>query len=134
MKSKSMITLLTVAIAVPAIVAAQRASDATGPVAQQVSLQDTAAGRAIFTGKGNCYACHGPDAKGTPLAPNLTDTTWIHIDGSLASIQKLVTDGVPTPKNAPAPMPPKGGASLSDAEVHAVAEYVYSLSHKGGAH
>lgn len=92
-------------------------------------VQDTAAGRAIFTGKGVCYACHGPDAKGTPLAPDLTDTTWLHIDGSLDAIVELVTKGVATPKNAPAPMPPKGGAALTEDEVRAVASYVFSLSH-----
>jgi mono/diheme cytochrome c family protein len=28
------------------------------------------------------------------------------------------------------PMPPKGGATISDEDVKAVAAYVYSLSHK----
>jgi mono/diheme cytochrome c family protein len=41
-----------------------------------------------------------------------------------------VTNGVPQPKEHPAPMPPKGGAQLSDDQVKAVAAYVYSLGHK----
>lgn len=86
-------------------------------------------GKKIFTGKGNCYACHGADAKGTPLAPNLTDTTWINIDGTLASIEGLIKTGVPKPKEHPAPMPPMGGASLKPEELQAVAAYVWSLSH-----
>jgi mono/diheme cytochrome c family protein len=34
---------------------------------------------------------------------------------------------VPTPKKAPAPMPPMGGASLSPDQVKAAAAYVHSL-------
>ena len=37
---------------------------------------------------------------------------------------------MPSPKNAPAPMPARGGAQLTDAEVEAVAAYVHSLSAK----
>jgi len=132
MTSKSMIAVLVVVAGLPVIAAAQRSADPASPAITRVILQDTAAGRAIFAGKGNCYACHGPDAKGTPLAPNLTDTTWLHIDGSLDAIVELVNAGVPTPKSAPAPMPPKGGGALNDAEVRAVADYVYYLSHKNG--
>ncbi len=86
-------------------------------------------GRTIFSGAGGCHACHGPNAKGTPLAPDLTDNTWINIDGSYAAIDQLVKTGVPNPKQHPAPMPPKGGSNISDADVCAVAAYVYSLSH-----
>lgn len=88
-----------------------------------------AAGRAIFTGAGNCQMCHGANAKGTPLAPDLTDATWLNVDGSYAAIAGLVNKGVPAPKKYPAPMPPMGGASLSAGQVCAVAAYVYSLGH-----
>jgi mono/diheme cytochrome c family protein len=122
---------LTIAVGLPAL-SVVHAAGAQEPrmhdVAAMTAAQDTAAGRAIFTGKGACFACHGPEAKGTPLAPNLTDTTWINVDGSLESIVKLITEGVPNPKNAPAPMPAKGGAPLTDAEVQAVASYVFALS------
>ena len=74
-----------------------------------------------------CAACHGPDAKGTQLAPNLTDAEWINVDGTYDAIINLVKTGVPTPKQAPAPMPPMGGASLDDAGVRAVAAYVWAL-------
>jgi mono/diheme cytochrome c family protein len=88
-----------------------------------------AAGRAIFMGAGNCQMCHGANAKGTPLAPDLTDATWLNIDGSYAAIAGLVRTGVPRPKKYPAPMPPMGGGSLAAAQVCAVAAYVYSLGH-----
>ena len=35
--------------------------------------QDPDPGEAIFKGKGNCFTCHGREAKGTTLAPDLTD-------------------------------------------------------------
>lgn len=106
---------------------------APGAVAAQAPAQsDTAAaiaaGKKIFTGKGMCFACHGSNAKGTPLAPDLTDTTWINIDGTLPAIAALVRTGVPRPVHAPAPMPPMGGARLSGAEIDAVSLYVRSLS------
>jgi hypothetical protein len=39
-------------------------------------------------------------------------------------------DGVPSPKEYRSPMPPKGGAQLSNADVGAVAAYVWALSHQ----
>ncbi len=94
-----------------------------------------ALGDSIFHGQaagGTCYACHGQDAKGSAVGPNLTDAEWLHSDGSLAAITKTIQTGVPTPKKAPAPMPPMGGASLSPDQVRAAAAYVHSLSKGGG--
>ena len=91
-------------------------------------------GSEIFDGGGNCFSCHGSDGVGSSLAPDLLrDHKWIHIDGSYAQIVNLVNTGVPQPKEFPAPMPPKGGAALSDTQVCAVAAYVYSLSHAQSA-
>jgi mono/diheme cytochrome c family protein len=92
-----------------------------------------ALGDSIFHGQvggGTCTVCHGQDAKGTPVGPDLTDKEWLHSDGSLAGITQTIMNGVPQPKNAPAPMPAKGGAALSDDQVKAVAAYAYSLGHK----
>lgn len=89
-----------------------------------------ALGDSIFHGQvggGTCYACHGQDAKGSAVGPNLTDGEWLNTDGSLEGITKTVQTGVPAPKKAPAPMPPMGGASLTPDQVRAVAAYVHSL-------
>ena len=51
-------------------------------------------GDSIFHSKGNCYACHGTNALGA-VGPNLTDSEWIHSDGSYEAIVKQVTTGVP---------------------------------------
>lgn len=95
---------------------------------QQVALGDS-----IFHGLaagGTCSACHGQDGKGTAVAPDLTDQQWLNGDGSYDFMVRIITEGVPKPKQHPAPMPPKGGAALTDDQVKAVAAYEYSLSHK----
>jgi mono/diheme cytochrome c family protein len=97
------------------------------------SPQQIALGDSIFHGQvggGTCSACHGQDAKGTAVAPDLTDSQWLNGDGSYQFIVNTITNGVPKPKQHPAPMPPKGGAPLTDDQVKAVAAYEYSLSHK----
>jgi mono/diheme cytochrome c family protein len=96
-----------------------------------VTPEMVTAGQQIFAGVGICMTCHGPDATGTPLAPNLTDQTWINVDGSYEQIVQLVTTGVPQPVEHPSPMPPMGGAQLTEQQIREVAAYVYSLSHGG---
>ena len=48
----------------------------------------------------------------------------------LASIVRTIDDGVPAPKDYRSPMPPRGGAQLSAADVSAVAAYVWALAHQ----
>jgi mono/diheme cytochrome c family protein len=89
-----------------------------------------ARGEKVFQGAGNCYACHGSKGEGS-VGPNLTDAEWIHSKGTLEDIAAQVTNGVPKEKaKSGIPMPPKGGGTLSDEDIQAVAAYVYSLSHK----
>jgi mono/diheme cytochrome c family protein len=113
--------------------AAAKPKPAAGGASPQLPPQLIAQGDSIFHGQvggGTCTACHGQDAKGTAVAPDLTDQQWLNGDGSYDFIVNTVTNGVPKPKQHPAPMPPKGGAPLTDEQVKAVAAYVYSLSHK----
>ena len=89
-----------------------------------------AKGDSIFHKDGLCYACHGSNAEGA-VGPNLTDAEWLHSDGSYDKIVATITSGVPTEKaKKGVAMPPKGGSSITDDQVKAVAAYVYSLSHK----
>ncbi len=88
-------------------------------------------GNQIFHGPGNCFTCHGPDAKGTTLAPDLTMTPHLWVT-DYPSYVKLITAGVPQPKKHPAPMPPKGGSQITDDQVKAVAAYEWALSHPQG--
>ena len=104
------------------------------PAVAQAPAAVTAAaitlGDSLFHSKGNCYACHGANAQGA-VGPNLTDAEWIHSDGSYDAIVKQITTGVTAEESkSKIPMPPKGGSTITDDEVKAVAAYVYSLSHK----
>lgn len=89
-----------------------------------------AQGDKIFHGPGNCYACHGTNAQGS-VGPNLTDAEWIHSKGTYEDIVAQVMKGVPKEESKSGiVMPPRGGSTISDDDVKAVAAYVYSLSHK----
>jgi mono/diheme cytochrome c family protein len=101
------------------------------PGATQTQL---ALGERIFEGEasdGTCAGCHGADAKGTPVGPDLTRGHFLWSDGSPASLRRIITQGVPHPKRYTGAMPPKGGAELSSQDVAAVADYVWALSHIG---
>jgi mono/diheme cytochrome c family protein len=78
-----------------------------------------------------CTGCHGQDAKGTPLGPDLTSGRFAWSDGSTAGIAKTITEGVAMPKQYRSAMPALGGAPLSGSDVNAVAAYVWAISHKG---
>jgi mono/diheme cytochrome c family protein len=123
--NRSMIGAVLGALALPLVLLPPQQP---APSAAEVALGDS-----VFHGRVGgalCYVCHGPAAKGvTGLGPNLTDKEWLNADGSVASIEKVVTEGVPKPKKMPAPMPPKGGGQLTESQIKAVAAYVYSLSH-----
>lgn len=86
-------------------------------------------GRQLFGGQGACQACHGPDAAGTPLAPDLTDDTWLHVSGpDVDELAAIIEAGVPQPTEHPAPMPPMGGADLNDEQVRSLAGYLASIA------
>jgi mono/diheme cytochrome c family protein len=98
-----------------------------------ITAAELALGDSLFhglIGATSCQACHGPDGKGGPAAPNLTDATWLHSDGSFGAIYKQVETGVMAPKQFVGVMPPFGGAPLTPEKHRAVAAYVYSLGHK----
>ena len=101
-----------------------------GATAEQVAL-----GERIFHGEaadGTCAGCHGSDANGSPQGPSLVSGKWLDTDGTFAGLRHTITDGVPKPKNSSPPMPPRGGAPLTDADVTAVAAYVWAISHPNG--
>ena len=110
--------------------AAGPGSEARQELPEGVTAAMIALGDSIFHGPGFCYTCHGPEAKGVPqLGSDLTDDEWTQTDGTYPGLVERVTDGV-TAENSSSgiPMPPKGGARLSDEQVQAVAAYVWTLS------
>ena len=129
----------TSTVAPPAATATTTDAGATPPAGAAGALPDgvtpamVAAGETAFK-TGPCFACHGADATGTPMAPNLTDNVWLNATtGSYDEIKTVIKTGVPTPKDPAhaAPMPAMGGAQLTDQQINELAAYVYSLSHKG---
>lgn len=84
-------------------------------------------GKKIFSGKGLCLACHGGAGQGG-LAPSLRDSTWIHSNGSYDEIVTQVHRGVAAQSStSKLAMPPRGGSTINDTELAAVAAYVWSL-------
>ena len=80
-----------------------------------------------------CASCHGQGGTGSQAAPALNDAQWLNIGGQFPEIVTIINVGVPNPKQYGAMMPPKGGGSFDDAQVRAIAAYVFALSHQGGA-
>ena len=108
---------------------AQEAAAGAAPTPEQIAL-----GEQIFQGKeagGTCWGCHAKTGKGTANAPDLTDKAWLDADGTLESIESVITAGVPKPKKFKVAMPAMGGAKLSPEQIKAVAAYVHSLGKKG---
>lgn len=101
-----------------------------GELPDGVTMALVEEGKSIFTGRGICMTCHGPDGTGVPnLGGNLTDMNWIHSDGSYEGIVQTIMDGVSVDASTVGtPMPPKGGSGISDEQVKAVAAYVWTLS------
>jgi mono/diheme cytochrome c family protein len=94
-----------------------------------VTAEMVAAGGALYHGQGICFTCHGQQGAGGPLGPALNDSDWIALqEGSFEEIVTVIRTGVPRPAEYPAPMPPMGGASLSEEQLRQVSAYVYALS------
>ena len=103
----------------------------TGPAF--VLIADSISGREIYNGAGTCFTCHALDGSGvTNLGSSLRDSAWTHIDGSLASITRVIRDGIPVSASTRRGMP-AFGSRLSDTELYRLAAYTYTLSHPGSA-
>jgi mono/diheme cytochrome c family protein len=104
------------------------------PTVQATELPDTsaippdmvAAGRRIFHAQGTCFACHGSQLEGGPIAPTLKPHAWRDAkDGGLSAIFYVVTHGVRGTVMVSHP----GG--ISDADAVRAAVYIWSVGHRG---
>ena len=91
-----------------------------------------ALGKRVYDGElggAGCTGCHGDEGKGSVVGPDLTSKEHVWSNGSFEGIMKVINEGVQKPKKFRTPMPAKGGAALTPAQVKAVTAYVWSLSH-----
>jgi glucose/arabinose dehydrogenase/mono/diheme cytochrome c family protein len=108
------------------------AATAKLPVPKGSTAAMVALGDRIYhgqVGSAPCAGCHGGNAAGSPLGPNLTSGKWLWSDGSYAGILKTIKEGVPNPKEYRSPMPAMGGAELTSDQLAAVSAYVWAVSH-----
>lgn len=110
------------------------ASGAAAQLPEGVTAEMVQQGEEIFKGAGICGACHGPTGTGL-IGPDLTDAEWLHGDGSLEFLVAIINKGVSADESkgaTPGMMPPKGGSSITEEQVLAVAAYVWTLSQPEG--
>jgi glucose/arabinose dehydrogenase/mono/diheme cytochrome c family protein len=101
------------------------------PIPKGTTAEMVAQGDRLYHAS-SCVGCHGSDAKGTPLGPDLTNGKWLWGDGSLKSIAQIITQGVAQPKQYRGVMPALGGAQLSPSQVSDLAAYIAALNERGG--
>jgi len=94
-----------------------------------VTAAMVASGREVFEGKGLCYTCHGAEAGGL-IGPTLTDPNWWYGEGSYLAIVRQILVGVPADQSTSGvAMPALGGSDIAEADVLAVAAFVWRVSH-----
>jgi mono/diheme cytochrome c family protein len=119
--------LLSVAMVMFASAAALALHQQTQPDTTAITPAMVDLGRAIFHGKGTCFACHGQKLEGSQIAPTLMPHAWRDAkNGEFAAIYRVATHGVPSTLMVAFP----GG--ITPAEAAAVASYVWSVT-KGKA-
>jgi mono/diheme cytochrome c family protein len=111
-----------------ALTACGHSDDQHAEAGAEITPELVAEGAAAYIAVGTCAACHGADAQGGPLGPDLTDGNWIWVDPSsptlLSDVMTVIREGVPQPRDAAMPMLPMGGATISDAQLRAISAYL----------
>lgn len=87
-------------------------------------------GKALYTGAGACFACHGMDGKGNTAlgSPNLTNGIWLH-GGSEQEIAQTIRHGINVANNPNTRISvmPVFGERLPESEIKKLAVYVHQL-------
>jgi cbb3-type cytochrome c oxidase subunit III len=103
------------------------------PAARPPEVTDSAVaeGRRIFQGVGGCSACHGMEGGGTDSGAPLAQGVWMHGADTWRAIRSRVLHGIPKDESTRGTtMPIRGMSELTDAQVDAVASYVWVISHQ----
>jgi mono/diheme cytochrome c family protein len=75
-----------------------------------------------------CLVCHGAEAEGTQLGPPFRPGAWVHSDGTIEGIERVIRSGIDNPRDYPVPMPAMGGGDFDEEALRSLATYVYALS------
>lgn len=100
-----------------------RPDAATLPVPPGYTQAQVIRGDRVFHGeaaRGQCAGCHGIDGRGTPRGNDLTIGMFNWADGSVASLRRIVLHNMK--------VAPGMDGDLTQADVEAVAAYIWSLS------
>jgi mono/diheme cytochrome c family protein len=89
-----------------------------------VTADMIADGKLVYAGAGTCFACHGAQLEGGPIAPNLRDDRWKNGSGDFLSILKTTRNGVPGTA-----MPPYPGG-ITDEQAQQIAAFVWAQTQK----
>jgi mono/diheme cytochrome c family protein len=81
----------------------------------------------------SCTRCHGAKGDGGQNGPSLTTGPWLHGGRDPVNLARIITNGMPRDSISSTrrfAMNPRGGqqANLSDAQIRALAAYVWSIS------
>ena len=119
-------TLAVVSLLFAGTAKAQKATPAAAPDTNAITPAMVDLGRAIFHGKGTCFACHGGQLEGSQIAPTLKAHAWRDAkNGQLDEIFRVVTHGVSGTVMVAFP----GG--ISPAEAASLASYIWSVNNRG---
>jgi mono/diheme cytochrome c family protein len=114
-----------VALLVTAGSAAAQQPAASEPDTLAITPAMVIAGRALFHGKGACFACHGMNLEGTQVAPTLVKKVWKDAKGGdFKAIFGIITHGVPATVMVAYP----GG--VTRAEAMSLASYIWSVNNR----
>ena len=103
--------------------------------AAQAATNELLRGSVLYH-QGTCRKCHysgaasGPNARG----PSLVDDEWLHCDGSVSGIKKVMVSGIEfehvknKEKARSASMPTAKEMNLSDADVDAISRYLHGIA------
>lgn len=102
-----------------------------------VTVEMIARGDSLYSHNA-CQRCHGPFGFNGPNGPALAkgdSAKWLHSDGSFEGIVATIIAGVPreklVDKTRRFQMNPRGSnPPLSDADIRAVAAYIWKLNHR----
>ena len=81
-----------------------------------------------LVGGASCTGCHGANGTGTATRARFDEKEWMWSDGSFAGILESDYQRRAQPKKFRSPMPPMGGAELTDGQASALAAYVGVLA------